>query len=300
MMFESNGCFVRGPARPGGSGYKQFVIELPTPLKAQMTAESLNAFMQQASSLGVGGKNEPPSLKAAFNHAIAFAIRQGVDAASFLSDWSHGDTSRWPEFDTTPILDLDEAAWDEIKAAADQSKWIPQDQYTMNDWVSDVCTFLREVPAPIDMVLHCPSCGLQHIDKDNTEDLRIEAAETGRDREGDKELDRWLGDNEWANPPHRSHLCLGCGHIWRPADVPTNGVKAVSSTGKADSPIGPSSNQTLRHVAVIAHSGGLAQLSEADALAAVRRLTLAHWDKRHDQRKAALNALYDSHQKAAT
>lgn len=206
MVFESNGCFVRGPARPWGRGYKQFVIELPTPMKAQMTAESLNAFMQQASA-------------------------------------------------TT---------------------------------------------APIDMVLHCPSCGLQHINKDNTDDLRILAAETGRDREGDKELDRWLEDNEWTNPPHRSHLCSGCGHIWRPADVPTNGVKAVSTTGKADSPIGPSSNQTLRHVAVIAHSGGLAQLSEADALAAVRRLTLAHWDKRHDQRKAVLNALYDSHQKAAT
>lgn len=159
---------------------------------------------------------------------------------------------------------------------------------------------VREFGKPIDMVLHCPACGLQHIDKDNTEDLRIEAAETGRDREGDKELDRWLEDNEWTNPPHRSHLCLGCKHIWRPADVPTNGVKAVSTTGKADSPIVPSSNQTLRHVAVIAHSGGLAQLSEADALAAVRRLTLAHWDKRHDQRKAVLNALYDSHQKAAT
>src|SRR5574340_600312 len=23
----------------------------------------------------------------------------------------------------------------------------------------------------------------------------------------------------WDNPPHRSHLCHGCGHIWRPADV---------------------------------------------------------------------------------
>lgn len=42
-------------------------------------------------------------------------------------------------------------------------------------------------------------------------------------------------------PIHRSHLCRpedgGCGHIWRPADVPTNGVKAVKTVGKADSPI---------------------------------------------------------------
>ncbi len=35
--------------------------------------------------------------------------------------------------------------------------------------------------------------------------------------------------------PHRSHLCHGCGHIWRPADVPTNGVVATKTKGKADS-----------------------------------------------------------------
>lgn len=68
-------------------------------------------------------------------------------------------------------------------------------------------------PAPIDMVLHCPKCGMQHID---APDERTP---------------------DWKNEPHRSHLCHGCGHIWRPADVPTNGVKAVKTTGKADSPI---------------------------------------------------------------
>lgn len=42
-------------------------------------------------------------------------------------------------------------------------------------------------------------------------------------------------------PDHRSHLCRpedgGCGHIWRPADVPTNGVAAVKTKGQNDSPI---------------------------------------------------------------
>lgn len=65
---------------------------------------------------------------------------------------------------------------------------------------------------PVDMVLHCPDCGLQHIDAPT---------------------------DEWSNPPHRSHLCHGCGHTWRPADVPTNGVAAVKTTGKADSPLAP-------------------------------------------------------------
>jgi rubredoxin len=63
---------------------------------------------------------------------------------------------------------------------------------------------------PIDMVLHCPNCGAQHID---------------------------AATEAWRNPPHRSHLCHACGHIWRPADVPTNGVAAVKTRGKNDSPI---------------------------------------------------------------
>jgi len=75
--------------------------------------------------------------------------------------------------------------------------------------------------APIDMVLHCPACGMQHIDAP----------------EKVSEARPVLYGDAWLNPPHRSHLCHGCGHIWRPADVPTNGVAAVKTKGKADSPI---------------------------------------------------------------
>jgi hypothetical protein len=80
-------------------------------------------------------------------------------------------------------------------------------------------------PAPIDMVLHCSACGLQHVDEPEA---------------GAKEcvLDQWAEPavrEPWTNPPHRSHLCAGCGHIWRPADVPTNGVQAIKTKGKADS-----------------------------------------------------------------
>jgi hypothetical protein len=71
--------------------------------------------------------------------------------------------------------------------------------------------------APIDMILHCPQCHVQHID----------------------EPERSLGTGnserlDWDNPPHRSHLCGNCGCIWRPADVPTNGVAAIKTKGKAD------------------------------------------------------------------
>jgi hypothetical protein len=88
------------------------------------------------------------------------------------------------------------------------------------------------VAHPIDMVLHCPACGLQHVDAPMTDSQYTERLhesswwECGGDKPG-----------RWTNPPHRSHLCHGCGHIWRPADVPTNGVQAVKTKGKADSPI---------------------------------------------------------------
>lgn len=77
-------------------------------------------------------------------------------------------------------------------------------------------------PAPIDMILHCPACGAQHIDAPDPEG-EAHAASDGT-------------ESRWTNPPHRSHLCHGCGHIWRPADVPTNGVQDIKTRGKRDSP----------------------------------------------------------------
>jgi hypothetical protein len=78
-------------------------------------------------------------------------------------------------------------------------------------------------PAPIDMVLHCPKCHTQHIDCPDPV------------TEGHADGPRESCAGTWTNPPHRSHLCAHCGHIWRPADVPTNGVAAIKTRGKADS-----------------------------------------------------------------
>lgn len=82
----------------------------------------------------------------------------------------------------------------------------------LRDDVRTVLAALQPLPVrqeePLAMVLHCPACGLQHVDEPTV---------------------------EWSNPPHRSHLCLGCGHIWRPADVATCGVAAVQTRGKNDS-----------------------------------------------------------------
>lgn len=78
--------------------------------------------------------------------------------------------------------------------------------------------------APIDMILHCPKCGMQHVD----------APEEAVDRDDPD----YHCPPRWENPPHKSHLCHGCGNIWRPADVPTNGVATIKTKGKADHPQG--------------------------------------------------------------
>lgn len=83
---------------------------------------------------------------------------------------------------------------------------------------------------PIDMVLHCPACGTQHIDAPEPYHAPICNISCGMPAKG-------CSCGKWDNPPHKSHLCHGCGHIWRPADVPTNGVRAVMTIGKADSPV---------------------------------------------------------------
>ena len=49
--------------------------------------------------------------------------------------------------------------------------------------------------SPIPMLIVCPRCGAQHVDKD-----------------------------EWATKPHRTHRCDACGREWRPSNLPTVGV----------------------------------------------------------------------------
>lgn len=77
-----------------------------------------------------------------------------------------------------------------------------------------VMELIQRFSAPVDMALFCPECGLRHVDG----------------------VDERIPD--WKNEPHRSHLCRpehgGCGAIWRPADVTTNGVAEIKTNGALD------------------------------------------------------------------
>lgn len=81
-------------------------------------------------------------------------------------------------------------------------------------------------PAPIDMILYCPTCHEQHID----------GPEHGHACPIHYHAHATCGGSEtgcWDNPRHRTHLCHYCGGKWRPAEVATNGVAAIQNAGKA-------------------------------------------------------------------
>lgn len=88
---------------------------------------------------------------------------------------------------------------------------------------ADLAEIREYLAKPIPMILFCPECGFQHIDEPN-------------------ESTTWANNDHppatagepWTNPPHRSHLCEQCGHIWRPADVATEGVREIRTKGTAD------------------------------------------------------------------
>ncbi len=63
---------------------------------------------------------------------------------------------------------------------------------------------------PIPMILYCPECNFQHIDA--PDDMHVTTPQDAP---------------QWTNPPHRTHLCLRCGHEWRPANVSTTGVATL-------------------------------------------------------------------------
>ncbi len=107
-----------------------------------------------------------------------------------------------------------------VRSMADQASVLARDlghaphQRRLLELIAGLRRRAESALKPIDMVLLCPRCGDQHID----------APEPG---------------SGWDNPPHRSHLCHSCNYVWRPADVPTNGVEALKTAGSNDCPTAP-------------------------------------------------------------
>lgn len=91
------------------------------------------------------------------------------------------------------------------------------------------------VLTPIDMILHCPHCHMQHIDAPESHEVD-ECPATGQGCHIEEGACKFCGSPpHWTNPPHTSHLCGYCGWQWRPADVPTNGVRSTLTRHTKDS-----------------------------------------------------------------
>jgi hypothetical protein len=103
-------------------------------------------------------------------------------------------------------------------------------------------TRYREVP--VGVVLFCPRCGEQHIDRPEPHregcqalgftgvDHRIaEVAHTGPER---RLTEVACSCGRWENPPHRSHQCHHCSWVWRASDVPTEGIASPRTGGSRD------------------------------------------------------------------
>jgi hypothetical protein len=95
-------------------------------------------------------------------------------------------------------------------------------------------------PEPIPIVLHCPSCHRQHVDAPEPEcgfsatPGSPRTCHLARGHSGRHNVFPTPEERPWNNPPHRSHFCHFCGETWRPADVPTVGVRAVQTRGEKD------------------------------------------------------------------
>lgn len=95
---------------------------------------------------------------------------------------------------------------------------------------------------PVDMLLYCPVCFEQHVDRAEP-DVCQDCGHRKREhiQENGQSISVCFAETcscqdftAWLNPPHKSHRCGVCNHVWRPADVPTNGVLTLETRGKAD------------------------------------------------------------------
>ena len=191
--------FVIGP-KPNGEGWEVYCLPGHAPFSSQCESERVKFEDWHYRHFGVAVH------RAQANHG-------GKNPG--LEYWSDHTNNSWAAW---------RAALAAQQAAAPGAKLMTYDEFFAEarrlgcKLPADVCAALAAAPdystpgTPIQMILHCPACGVQHID---APDERTEA---------------------WDNPPHRSHLCHGCGHIWRPADVATKGVATIQTQGSKDSP----------------------------------------------------------------
>lgn len=94
---------------------------------------------------------------------------------------------------------------------------------------------------PLDVILFCPKCKAQHIDKAEPDKCEScghpESEHFGHKSDDPDDIGCYacggITQNgcqyfvAWLNPPHKKHRCHECNHVWKPAMIQTNGVAAM-------------------------------------------------------------------------
>lgn len=98
------------------------------------------------------------SSKIEVSRELAESLMSGAEAMG----WSQAEELRAllaaPVVERQDVIDLDAVDWETIQQAADESNWMPN-EYMRNEWVADVCNFLKygradtSQPAPVSVVL---------------------------------------------------------------------------------------------------------------------------------------------------
>lgn len=104
---------------------------------------------------------------------------------------------------------------------------------------------------PQDVVLFCPKCKEQHIDK-----AEPDVCELCGDDQKTHGTNRDVGIlcdvfTPWLNRPHKKHRCHSCNHVWRAAAFPTNGVAEIPDKQTAEaSEVSTEAEQIAEHCRV--------------------------------------------------
>jgi hypothetical protein len=125
----------------------------------------------------------------------------------------------------TDIINTKASAENFIAEIGPQSAMYQMEYSVLRDCLTNFANNIlnAQKTIPIDMVLLCPKCHRKHIDKPDP----LSCKNCGRliSSHGKEENILPCDTPEpWINGPHKKHRCLDCGHVWKPANVPTNGV----------------------------------------------------------------------------
>lgn len=128
---------------------------------------------------------------------------------------------------------------------------------------------------PIPMILFCPRCQSQHIDRPNHRNDNNAPHSIDFQHPDDYGLACINYETEWTNPPHKSHLCAVCGCIWRPADVPTEGVVEIQTKGSRDN-----WEVEVPMCGLMPIAGVQRLIPSAERLPEIGHLIVAHWESK--------------------